>query len=73
MKNKKQLKRRMNSTAMLSFYNSRSLRGDNSKLSELTGYSESHISNVKSGRRSIPLDLANEMYYMSRKRVKQTA
>lgn len=67
----KQLKRRMNSTAILSFYTSRELKGDNTRLSKATGYSESHISNVKSGRRSINDKVANAMYSISRRRIKQ--
>lgn len=68
----KQLKRRMNSTAILSFYNSRDLKGDNTRLSKATGYSESHISNMKSGKRSINDRVANAMYSISRRRVKQS-
>jgi hypothetical protein len=75
-KNKKKtmsLKKRMNRTAILSFYKKRELRGDNARLSEETGYSESHISNVKAGRRRITNELANAMYYISRRRVRQEA
>jgi len=67
----KSLKRRMNRTAILSFYKCRVLKGDNTRLSEETGYSESHISNVKAGRRRINNDIANAMYYISRRRAKQ--
>jgi hypothetical protein len=75
-KNKKKtlsLKKRMNRTAILAFYKKRELRGDNSRLSYETGYSESHISNVKAGRRRITNELANAMYYISRRRVRQEA
>ena len=61
----------MNRTAILSFYTKRSLRGDVQRLAEETGYSESHISNVKNGRRRITDDIANAMYYLSRRRNKQ--
>ena len=71
--NQKSLKSRMNRTAILNFYKCRTLKGDNSRLSEVTGYSESHISNVKAGRRRVPTELANAMYYISRRRVRQTA
>ena len=75
MKNKKaktkSLKRRMNRTAILRFYLNRSRRGDNVRLSDETGYSESHISNVKAGRRRINNTIANAMYYISRRRVRQ--
>lgn len=68
-KNKmKSLKRRMNRTAILRFYLNRSRRGDNVRLSDETGYSESHISNVKAGRRRISTELANAMYYIARRR-----
>jgi hypothetical protein len=70
-KKRSSVKRRMNHTAILSFYNHRSLRGDNARLSEETGYSESHISNVKAGRRRINDTIANAMYYISRRRAKQ--
>jgi hypothetical protein len=64
-----QLKRRMNRTAILSFYNARKRKGDLTRLSEITGYSVSHISNVTAGRRSVNTDLADAMYYVSRRRV----
>jgi len=71
--NQKSLKRRMNRTAILSFYSKRTRRGDVQRLAAETGYSESHISNVKARRRRIINEIANAMYYVSRRRVKQTA
>jgi hypothetical protein len=70
-KNQKSLKRRMNNTAILSFYSRRSMLGDATRISEMTGYSESHISNVKAGRRRINSDIANAMYSISRRRQRQ--
>lgn len=67
----KSLKRRMNNTAILSFYSRRSMLGDGQRISEITGYSESHISNVKAGRRRINSDIANAMYQISRRRQRQ--
>jgi hypothetical protein len=67
----KSLKRRMNRTAILSFYSKRTRRGDIQRIAEETGYSESHISNVKAGRRRITNEIANAMYYISRRRVRQ--
>jgi hypothetical protein len=67
----KSLKRRMNRTAILSFYSKRTRRGDNQRIAEMTGYSESHISNVKARRRRINDTIANAMYYISRRRVRQ--
>jgi hypothetical protein len=69
----KQLKRKMNRTAVLSFYNARKRNGDVTRLSEMTGLSTSHISNVTSGRRSVNIELADAMYSISRRRVKETA
>lgn len=65
----KQLKRKMNRTAILSFYNARKREGDLARLSDITGYSVSHISNVTVGRRSVSNDLAEAMYSVSRRRV----
>ena len=65
------LKRRMNRTAILRFYLMRARRGDVKRLAEETGYSESHISNVKAGRRRINTRIADAMYYMARRRNKQ--
>jgi hypothetical protein len=69
----KQLKRKMNRTAVLSFYNARKRSGDVTRLSEMTGFSSSHISNVTAGRRSVNIELADAMYSISRRRVKETA
>jgi len=55
----------------LSFYSKRTRRGDIQRIAEETGYSESHISNVKAGRRRINNEIANAMYYISRRRVRQ--
>lgn len=69
----KQLKRKMNRTAVLSFYNARKRNGDVTRLSEMTGLSTSHISNVTAGRRSVNIELSEAMYSISRKRVKEIA
>jgi hypothetical protein len=61
---------RLNSTARLAFYNARQRQGDVTRLSEVTGYSTSHISNVINGRRSINPIIANAMYKISSRRLK---
>jgi len=63
------MRKSMNKTATLAFYTARKRQGDNSRLSLMTGLSESHISNVTSGRRSINNELADAMYSISRRRV----
>ena len=71
-KQQKSLKRRMNRTAILSFYNARAFNGDVDRLAEATGYSKSHISNVIAGRRSVSTTLADAMYGISRRRTKNS-
>jgi hypothetical protein len=61
---------RLNSTAKLAFYNARKRSGDAARLSETTGYSTSHITNVMNGNRSINPTIANAMYRISARRLK---
>ena len=63
---------KLNKSAKLAFFTSRKRQGDAPRLSESTGYSTSHIANVLAGRRSVPQDLANEMYNISRRRMKNS-
>jgi hypothetical protein len=68
----KSLKRRMNRTAIRAFYNARAFDGDVDRLAEATGYSNSHISNVIAGRRSVSTTLADAMYKISYRRTKNS-
>ena len=61
---------RLNSTAKLAFYSARKRTGDVARLSEATGYSTSHITNVMNGNRSVNPIIANAMYNISRRRLK---
>lgn len=61
---------RLNSTAKLAFYSARKRSGDVVRLSEATGYSTSHITNVMNGNRSVNPIIANAMYNISRRRLK---
>mgnify|MGYP003332075705 CR=1 FL=1 len=63
---------RLNRTAKQAFYVARSRKGDVTRLSENTGYSVSHISNVLAGRRSVNNTIANSMYRMSYRRMKNS-
>jgi hypothetical protein len=63
---------KMNRTAKLAHYSARKRKHDTSYLSETTGYSVSHISNVLAGRRSVSESLANEMYKLSCRRQKNS-
>lgn len=62
--------KRLNRTAKQAFYNARKRQGDVTRISDSTGYSTSHITNVLSGRRSVNQTLANEMYRISSRRIK---
>ena len=62
--------RKLNRTSKLAFYNARQRKGDTARLSETTGYSTSHVSNIINGNRSVNQDVANAMYNMSRRRMK---
>lgn len=61
---------RLNSTAKLAFYNARKRSGDTARLSEVTGYSTGHITNVINGNRSVNPIIANAMYKISSRRLK---
>jgi len=63
---------KLNRTAKLNFFKARQRQGDVTRVAELTGYSESHVSNVVAGRRSVPQEIANEMYNITRRRMKNS-
>jgi hypothetical protein len=62
----------LNRTAKLSFFTHRQRTGDLTRLSEETGYSVSHLSNITSLRRKVTNEIANAMYMLTRRRVKNT-
>ena len=64
------MRRKLNRGAKVGFFKNRQRRGDQQRLAEVTGYSESHISNVLNYRRRIPQLLANAMYRMIYRRIK---
>ncbi len=66
--NVKASKGKMDVKEVLSFYNTRKREGDLFRLSEITGYSKSHICNVSAGRRNINDKIAKAMFSISRKR-----
>lgn len=59
---------KMNSVEKLNFFKARQRKGDVTRIAENTGYSVSHVSNVVTGRRSVPQVMANEMYNITRRR-----
>ena len=62
----------LNRTAKLSFFTHRQKTGDLTRLSEETGYSVSHLSNVTNGARRVNDTIANAMYMLTRRRVKNS-
>ena len=64
--------KKLNRTAKQAFFSARQRQGDAARLSEATGYSVSHVNNVIAGRRNVPQILANEMYKISKRRLKNS-
>ncbi len=62
----------LNRTAKLSFFTHRQRTGDLTRLSEETGYSVSHLSNITAFRRRVNDTIANAMYNLTRRRAKNT-
>jgi hypothetical protein len=62
----------LNRSAKQAFYTARKRSGDATRIAETTGYSVSHISNVMAGRRNVNDTIANEMYNVSRRRMKNS-
>ena len=62
----------LNRTAKLSFFTHRQKTGDLTRLSNETGYSVSHLSNVTSQRRRVTNTIANAMYNLTRRRTKNS-
>lgn len=61
----------LNRTAKLSFFTHRQKTGDLTRLSEETGYSVSHLSNITSGARRVNDTIANAMYNLTSRRMKK--
>lgn len=64
------MSKRLNKTAKLAFYTARKRSGDTNKLAEISNLSTRMVNYVLNGERSVNQDLANEMYNMSRRRMK---
>lgn len=62
----------LNRTAKQAFYSARKHDGDAVRIADQTGYSVSHISNVIAGRRNVNDTIANAMYRISRRRMKNS-
>lgn len=64
---------KLNKTAKLAFYTARKRQGDTPRLAETTGFTPRFINYVVRGERNVNDTLANAMYSISRRRVKNSA
>ena len=60
----------LNRTAKLSFFKNRQRNGDVAKLADITGYSERMIYYVLAGERRVNQVIANAMYNLTRRRMR---
>ena len=63
---------RLNKTAKLAFYTARNRQGDTARLAEATGFTTRFVNYVLAGERSVNDTLANAMYSISRRRIKNS-
>jgi hypothetical protein len=63
---------KMSSTEKLAFFNARKRTGDTIRIAEETGYSVSHVYNMTNGNRQVTNPVANVMYKLTRRRVKNS-
>ena len=63
----------LNRTAKLSFFTHRRRQGDVNRIVDETGYSTSHITNMLSGARRVNDTVANAMYSLTSRRIKNQA
>ena len=66
------MRRNLNKTAKLAFYSARERRGDTARLAEATGYTVRFVNYVKANERNVNQTLANAMYNISRRRLKNS-
>ena len=59
---------KMSNSQKMAYFTSRRQQGDLKIISENTGYSLSHISNVLAGRKTANKEIANGMYNISQGR-----
>jgi hypothetical protein len=63
---------KLNKTAKLAFYTARKRQGDTARLAENTGYTTRFVNYVLAGERSVNDVLADAMYNLTRRRVKNS-
>lgn len=63
---------KLNRTAKQAFFTARKRSGDVSRISEMTGYSSSHVTSIMNGNRNVNDTVANAMYSISARRQKNS-
>jgi hypothetical protein len=63
---------KLNKTAKLAFYTARKRQGDTARLAENTGYTTRFVNYVLAGERSVNDVLADAMYNLTRRRLKNS-
>ena len=63
---------KLNRTAKQAFFTARKRSGDVSRISEMTGYSSSHVTSIMNGNRNVNDTVANAMYSISARRKKNS-
>jgi ABC-type molybdenum transport system ATPase subunit/photorepair protein PhrA len=63
---------KLNRTAKQAFFTARKRSGDASRISEMTGYSTSHVTSIMNGNRNVNDTVANAMYSISARRQKNS-
>ena len=61
---------KLNKAEKLAFYKERERKGDTTRLAETTGFTTRFVNYVKTGGRNVNDTLADAMYNLSRRRVK---
>jgi hypothetical protein len=63
---------KLNRTAKQAFFTARKRSGDVDRISEMTGYSTSHVTSIMNGNRNVNDKVANAMYSISARRQKNS-
>ena len=63
---------KLNRTAKQAFFTARKRSGDVSRISEMTGYSTSHVTSIMNGNRNVNDTVANAMYSISARHQKNS-
>ena len=63
---------KLNRTAKQAFFTARKRSGDVSRISEMTGYSASHVTSIMNGNRNVNDTVGNALYSIRARRQKNS-